>query len=1439
LTATTKYYVAVSGTNYCENAKDARKEVVVTVNPKPALNNIPATLSVCSGSKFQYTPASTPSGTITWSRAAVSGIVETAKTNQYGGIDETLTNTTTGSITVSYVFSITANDCSNTQTVNVDVKPTPALTSPTAHTVCSEVQVDYHATSSLSGTTFAWERTTTALPAGVTASGGNSGNTEIITETLTNTGNVPASVNYRFTLTKDGCSTEQTVTVTVNPTLKMNPVGDVEVCSGGAVGKITFGTSITSPAVTYSWSANNTDVGLPLSGTGDIDAFTAVTNTTGSAKTTVVTVTPHIDACFVAEANKQTFTVTVKPALTAGAIVANSSTICNGDAPTFVLTPATGGKGSITYKWYKSADNGSTWTDETPGETYPYGALLATTTFKRTATDDCGSIATSNVTITVFDLLQAGAAGAAQTVCYGEQPAPLLASTAPSGGTGSYTRQWQANSVSGDPASSDWTDISGANSDTYQPPTLAADMYYRLAITSGACGTVYTPAVKITVNPEPTVAVAGVPTEAVCHDAQIGDITFSGTATKYKWKITSGDAATLGLVASEGEIAGNPAILHFPQKTSNTGSSDRSVEIEATPFYTDDCPAPAANRQTFTVAVTPALTAGAIVANRTICYGDSPGDLNVQPASGGKGTVIYQWQYFDGSVWTNVGNETTSPSWSPAALQTTTKYRRVAKDDCNADKISNEATITVHDELQAGATGAAQTVCRGAQPAPLATAAAPSGGTGSYTRQWQANSVSGDPASSDWTDVSGANSDTYQPPTLTADMYYRLAITSGDCGTVYTPAVKITVNPEPAVAPLSDISVCHGDLIPSVNLNGSPSGDLAFSWEVISGEYSAASLSSPSGSATSITFGNATNLSGSPKYVEIKATPKIASMPACEGAADTFLITVNPKPSVDDISDTTVCHNTSVSIPVSGTATEYEWEPVSFGGVSGFNTVRTSVGGMLDLGTLTSDSYGVPQSVTVRVTPYYDNCVAPLSEQKEFKVTVNPLATASMISVKDTAICYGGAATLTASASTVFNPRYRWYANKTDLVPMVNGDNETYTTGTLTADAVYYVSVFGDEYCENLPANRREVHVKVHEIPSATQVPPQTVCHGDSLAKIVLSGSPAGDVTFSWTSNNNAAAGLSDGSGSEIEFGKAVNSGDAPIDVIVEVRPKIASKPVCVDAPMKFTVTVYPKPSAGTVTGAETICIDEETPPLIPSIAGGRWRSDDESKATVTAAGGVVTGKSEGATTIWYIVESAFGCRDSVSHTITVKSGGNSDYSDVRLFVCPSVGEVDLSKYIDTVGVKSISWSPSGSLLTANGVLHTANIRTSATYTFSYTVTAGCNDTTLTRKVYVKTLRQNETPHTRTAISICHERAQTVQINQIIGLEAGGTISYDPALSSYISETSYGGTLFDGAKYYADNGNSGVKQVTFSYTAPNSCLPEGKIYSLTVTLTPS
>jgi hypothetical protein len=143
VTASGSYTVKSTGVNGCPSANSVAK--VVAVNPKPSLSSA-LTKTITSAVAFSYTPTSATTGaTFSWSRAAITGISNPAASGS-GAINETLVNTTTNSVNVTYVYTLSANGCTNTQNVIVTVVPAPVVCS-----INSSIVANFNATPILAG----------------------------------------------------------------------------------------------------------------------------------------------------------------------------------------------------------------------------------------------------------------------------------------------------------------------------------------------------------------------------------------------------------------------------------------------------------------------------------------------------------------------------------------------------------------------------------------------------------------------------------------------------------------------------------------------------------------------------------------------------------------------------------------------------------------------------------------------------------------------------------------------------------------------------------------------------------------------------------------------------------------------------------------------------------------------------------------------------------------------------------------------------------------------------------------------------------------------------------------------------------------------------------------------------------------------------------------
>jgi hypothetical protein len=186
-------------------------------------------------------------------------------------------------------------------------------------------------------------------------------------------------------------------------------------------------------------------------------------------------------------------------------------------------------------------------------------------------------------------------------------------------------------------------------------------------------------------------------------------------------------------------------------------------------------------------------------------------------------------------------------------------------------------------------------------------------------------------------------------------------------------------------------------------------------------------------------------------------------------------------------------------------------------------------------------------------------------------------------------------------------------------------------------------------------------------------------------------------------------------------------------------------------------------------------------------------------------------------------------------------------YPDIRVRVCPNAGPVDLSKYLDTlVDVSSsVSWTsltPAGISINPNtGVCLTDNSITVGTYTFAYTVSNSCVSAQRS-KIYLEALRSGRMHPLKDSVVICYRYAEALQLNQLFGIEGGGSwkFIFDGVTQTqtpsppYISTLTSGAVIMNGAAIYE---TLGVKRIEVVYKrGSGSCLSEAS-YPITIVLT--
>ncbi|AOW08931.1 PKD-like domain-containing protein [Flavobacterium gilvum] len=268
--------------------------VTITVNPKTVIT-APATGSVCSG--FSYSSgAITSTGTkFDWTRAVVTGISNTAGSgtgvNNASGVTETLINTTTSAITVTYILTPRlASGCPGSPfNLDVTVNPKPVITAPATGSACSGVSYSSGAITS-TGTTFDWTRAAVTGISNTAGSATGVANASGITETLINTTTSAITVTYVLTpKLVSGCpGSPFNLDVTVNPRPVITAPATSSVCSG-----VSYSSgAITSTGTTFDWTrAAVTGISNSAGSATEVANATGITETLINTTTSAITVT--------------------------------------------------------------------------------------------------------------------------------------------------------------------------------------------------------------------------------------------------------------------------------------------------------------------------------------------------------------------------------------------------------------------------------------------------------------------------------------------------------------------------------------------------------------------------------------------------------------------------------------------------------------------------------------------------------------------------------------------------------------------------------------------------------------------------------------------------------------------------------------------------------------------------------------------------------------------------------------------------------------------------------------------------------------------------------------------------------------------------------------------------------------------------------------------
>ncbi|HQP90302.1 MAG TPA: choice-of-anchor J domain-containing protein, partial [Bacteroidales bacterium] len=350
-----------------------------------------------------------------------------------------------------------------------------------------------------------------------------------------------STTTYSVTGSSGGCTGTATVSVTVNPlpavSASANPSS---ICVGGS------SVLSASGANTYNWSNNMTGSQITVSPATSSTYTVTGTNLNGCTNTATVSIT-----------------VNALPTIN---INANPQYICTGNST--VLSAS----GATSYNW----SNGMTGSTIT---VYPTNTTIYTVT--GTNSSNCSNTAT--ISVTVETTPNAGTISASNTqLCQNDILTLTLNGYSPNSNI-----QWQISTDG-----TNWNDIAGATSSTYNYTFTSAGIYNFRAKVSNSCTSVYSDQIIITVNPLPTPGTASANITTICQNNSV-ILTLSGysSGTTIQWQTSTNNISWNNISGANSAVYNytptNAGIIYIrAQVTNNCGSvfsNSITINVEAIP----------------------------------------------------------------------------------------------------------------------------------------------------------------------------------------------------------------------------------------------------------------------------------------------------------------------------------------------------------------------------------------------------------------------------------------------------------------------------------------------------------------------------------------------------------------------------------------------------------------------------------------------------------------------------------------------------------------------------------------------------------------------------------------------------------------------------------------------------------------------------------------
>ena len=1238
--------------------------ITVNIKPAPTMDSVVDQV-ICGGTAFTTPIYNSDVVGVDYSwvltstsiPATISGYPQPNGSGQLTGT--VIQNTGTSSFTLNYDLSVEFEGCpGNTVSFSITVDPAPSVEFDRPNQVICSGQVSeiVNLSSLTPAVNISWSIDASLYP-DITGITQNLGTTTIPQLNLTSTASVPIDLIFTAqasTSSSAGCEgINVQYTITVNPEAEMNPVGNLTYCNGELTLPIEFTSPQTTGVINYAWEID-TNIGAPLTGTGDIVPFNA-TNITNNLQIATVSVTPSyvnpIDASVVCEGAIQTFQISVIPTHEVSISPSTPQLLCVGGAVDPLTVSYTGGLASATptYQWYYNTSDSNDIVGATlvgtndPQFTPPNNIEGARYYFCVVDLDDgCNAVPSATVEVIVQDTPSISSfPNTPQTVCVGGSLSPDFLTVSYDGGSGTPTYQWFVNTVNmtgGNP-------IPDSNTPVLDLGILdtPGNYYYWVSISfSGdGCGGTFSDPIEVKVVGDPMLTIPE-PSQTLCENTTPIDleVTASGGDGLYQYQWYSNTTNTnTGGTALTG--ANNPSY------TPDTSISGQFFYYCLVTTLTSGCET-VSNVSEIIINPEPTIIQQPLI-EQSVCRDSAPSTLSVNYIDG-VGVSSYQW--YQSTVCDNTDLATpivsaNSASFTPPTDVVGSVYYFVVLQfiEGGCSSIVSDCALVNVGEIPS-IDDVTQTVCSSSS-----FSVTPTNGGGINSSDVVPNptlytwTVNSDPfilGASNNSIPQGSIAQTLENTTnVPKQIIYTVTPISDGVGNCVgdTFDITVTVNPTPTIAD-ETLTTCSSNTVTFI-----PSGDGVGGTDIVpvntTYTWTFVDNVSVSGESTSTSSGEAffsqtlVNNDSSPQAVDYQVTP-ISDL-GCIGQPFIVTIIVDPVPFVLNKTDE-ICSGTSFEIdPLDNLPTEivpsgttYTWTTIGNPNLTGWSD--ESVGQTTITQALTNTT-NIAESITYVVTPQSGSCSGAT-----FEVVVNVLPVPEISSITPIAqvLCSGEDSVEVTFDATVTGSTFEYTLTNTSIPAEVTGYEAhlngvgtlpalTLTNGLTTAYELVYEIAPTANGCAGNPV---QFTITINPSPQVNfDQLDQNLCNETVSVPVALS-SPSPDTDVSWTRNSPVGligfvAGDDQGT-TIIPSYNLENTTDEPIDVIFTATATTNDTTACSGGTSLYVLTINPTARLDAIPN-QTICSQSNfndvfvNSPTLPSTSiTYEW--------TVTSAGSNLSG---------------------------------------------------------------------------------------------------------------------------------------------------------------------------------------------------------------------